>query len=52
MLIFMCWCVHTKQWFSRDSIVEFTIINSLGEENVITVQNHNHFIALYGNKLM
>jgi len=52
LIIFMCWCVYTKQWFTRDSIVEFTIINSLGEENIITVQNNNHFIALYGNKLM
>ena len=46
LIIFMCWCVYTKQWFTRDSIVEFTIINSLGEENIITVQNNNHFIAL------
>jgi hypothetical protein len=52
MIIFMCWCIYTKQWFSQKCIIEFTIINSLGQERVLTVHNHNHSITLYGNKLM
>lgn len=30
-IIFMCWCIYTKQWFSK-STVEFHIINQSGEE--------------------
>jgi len=40
MLIFMCWCVYTKKWFSRQSIAELSIITAMGEEKKVMVYNN------------
>ena len=34
MMIFMLWCIYTKQWFSSSANIEFHVINDLGEEHV------------------
>jgi len=47
MMIFMLWCIHTKQWFSSSANIEFHIIDDMGEEykyyskfqGVLTIRN-------------
>jgi hypothetical protein len=49
MLIFMCWCVHTKKWFSRQSIAELSIITAMGEEKKVMVYA-NHAVDFFEKK--
>jgi len=50
-LIFMCWCVYSKHWFTLDDNIEFHIINDMGEEIIINLESHNSSIVIKRNKL-
>ena len=49
-MVFMMWCIHTKQWFSSSAAVEFHIINDIGDEQVLYTQ-FNTPLAVRDNKL-
>lgn len=38
--IFNAWCAHTKHWFRPHSTIEFHIINHLGEDQIINLNNN------------
>lgn len=50
-IIFMCWCVYTKNWFSPDDIVEFHIIDNMGEDIILNLNNHNDSLCIKKNKI-
>ncbi len=50
-VLFMCWCAYTKYWFKRDDIVEFHIIDSMGEEIVLNLEKHTNSLSIKNNKI-
>jgi hypothetical protein len=50
-VLFMCWCTYTKYWFKRDDIIEFHIIDSMGEEFVLNLEKHNNSLSIKNNKI-
>jgi hypothetical protein len=49
--VFMCWCAYTKHWFKVEDIIEFHIIDDMGEEIVLDLIDHNNSITVKRNKL-
>ncbi len=47
----MCWCVHTKHWFSHNNIVKLNIIDDMGDEHVLTSKDHNESFGIKRNKI-
>jgi hypothetical protein len=50
-MIFVCWCVYTKHWFSPDDIVEFHIIDNMGEDIILNLNDHNESLCIKKNKI-
>lgn len=50
-MFFMCWCAYTKHWFSPDDIVEFHIIDNMGEDIILNLNNHNDSLCIKRNKI-
>ncbi len=50
-IIFMCWCAYTKYWFKLDDIVEFNVIDDMGDENIFTFDKHNKSFNIKRKKL-
>lgn len=50
-MIFLCWCAYTKHWFKVSDYIEFHIINDLGEDIVLNIEEHNHSLCIKHNKL-
>jgi hypothetical protein len=48
---FLCWCAHSKHWFKHNDIVEFHIIDNNGEEQVLSIQEHNDCLIIKHNKI-
>lgn len=46
-VIFMCWCVYTKNWFEIDNI-EFRVINDNGEEMILAL---DYSLTIKNNKI-
>jgi hypothetical protein len=51
-IFFMCWCVHTKHWFKSDNIIEFYIIDDMGEEIILNINDHNNSLIIKNNKIV
>jgi hypothetical protein len=49
-MIFMCWCAHTKHWFSPDDNIEFHIIDNMGEDTILNLNNEN-LLCIQKNKI-
>lgn len=50
-MIFMCWCAHYKHWFSPDEHIEFHIIDDMGEEICLNLDEHNESLCIRKNKI-
>lgn len=50
-MVFMCWCAYTKHWFRPEDHVEFHIINDMGEEIVLNLEDHNETLVIKRNKI-
>jgi hypothetical protein len=50
-IVFLCWCVYTKYWFDHSSIIQFHIIDDMGEEHILTFKEHNFSFVNKRNKL-
>ena len=50
-LVFMCWCAHTKHWFRDDDDIKFYIIDDMGEERVLTLDEYEHALIIKRNKI-
>lgn len=50
-MIYMCWCINTKQWFNADYTVKFYIIDNMGEEHIIDIEEHNDSLCIKQNKI-
>jgi hypothetical protein len=50
-MVFMCWCAYSKHWFRPDHIVEFHIINDMGEDIVLNIDDHNNSLIIKRNKI-
>jgi hypothetical protein len=50
-MIFICWCIYTRQWFILDDTIEFVVITDMGEELRFSFENHNFSIDINNNKL-
>lgn len=51
-IFFMCWCAHKKHWFKSDDIIEFHIINDMGEEIILNSNDHNNSLIIKNNKIV
>lgn len=49
--IFNAWCAHKKHWFHPDSIVQFYLIDEMGEDITLDLLEHNHDLVLKHNKI-
>jgi len=36
--IFLCWCIYNKQWFATTDQISFYVIDHLGEERTIVLE--------------
>lgn len=50
-MIFMCWCAYSKHWFKPDDKVEFHIIDDMGEEQCLSIDDHNDSLTIKRNKI-
>jgi hypothetical protein len=50
-MIFLCWCAYTKHWFKANDTVQFHIINDMGDDIVLTIEEHNNSLVIKHNKL-
>jgi len=50
-LVFMCWCAHSKNWFTLDNKIQFHIIDDMGEEVIIDLRRHNNSIIIKRNRI-
>jgi hypothetical protein len=50
-MIFMCWCASTKHWFKPHDRVEFHIIDDMGEEQILSIDDHNESLTIRRNKI-
>ena len=46
-VIFVCWCIYTKNWFVSDNI-EFHIVDHTGDECILTL---NDTLIIKNNKI-
>ena len=47
-IIYMCWCIYNKQWFTLDDKITFHIFEDTGEEVTVTL---NEALFIKDNKL-
>lgn len=50
-IVFMSWCAHTKHWFKAEDAVEVHIIDDMGEEHVLTLDEHDDSLIIKRNKI-
>jgi hypothetical protein len=50
-MVFMCWCAYTKHWFRPDDYIEFHVIDDMGEEIVLNLEDHNESLVIKRNKI-
>lgn len=50
-MIYMCWCIHTKHWFSLHNTVEFHIIDDMGEDVILSIEDHNRCLFIRHNMI-
>jgi hypothetical protein len=50
-LVFISWCASTKHWFSPEDLVEFHIIDDMGEDIVLNLDEHNESLFIKHNKI-
>lgn len=50
-IIFMCWCAYTKHWFCPDDIIEFHIIDNMGDELILNLEENNESLCIKLNKI-
>jgi hypothetical protein len=50
-IIFMTWCAYNKHWFKADDIVEFEIINDMGDSMVLNIDENNYTLNIRLNKI-
>lgn len=50
-MVFLCWCAYSKNWFSHSSIVEFHIIDDMGDEHILSFKEHLANFTIKRNKL-
>lgn len=51
-LLFMCWCIYTKYWFSLTNNIEFHIITNMGDEEVINLTKHNNCLQIKNKEII
>lgn len=49
--IFMCWCIYTKYWFKLNDMVELYIINDMGDDITININDPKNRLCIKGNML-
>jgi hypothetical protein len=49
--IFMCWCAHTKHWFKLEDIIEFIVIDEMGDEIILNLRDHDNSLVIKRNKI-
>lgn len=47
-MIYICWCIYTKQWFPSTATITFTVIDSNGDTRYLAVDQYCT-IRLYKN---
>jgi len=50
-VIFICWCVYSKNWFKYNTMVEFHIIDDMGDEININLDEYNNSLRIINNKI-
>ena len=50
-MVYMCWCASTKHWFNADHFVEIHIIDNMGEEHILNIEDHNESLCIKHNKI-
>lgn len=50
-VIFMCWCIYTKNWFKYNTMVEFYIIDDMGDEINISLAEYNNSLIINNRKI-
>jgi hypothetical protein len=51
-MVFMCWCVYTKHWYSASDHIEFQVIDDTGEEIILNIEDHNDSLCIRKNKII
>lgn len=49
--LFLSWCAETNQWFRPDCIVQFHVIDHLGQNVMLTLRADNHSLELRDRKI-
>jgi hypothetical protein len=47
--IFMAWCINTKHWFKTDCTVRFQIIDDMGEDVILNLNENNNCLKIKNN---
>lgn len=50
-VIFICWCVYSKNWYKYNTMVEFHIIDDMGDEININLTDYNNSLVIINNKI-
>jgi len=50
-VIFMCWCLYSKNWFKYNTMIEFHIIDDMGDEININLTDYNNSLVIINNKI-
>lgn len=50
-LLFMCWCIYTKQWFRLSNNIEFHIITNMGDDEVIDISKNNDCLQIKNKEI-
>ena len=49
--LFLCWCAETRIWVRPDCIVQFHVITSEGEEEMLSIRVDNNSLYLQDGKI-
>jgi hypothetical protein len=49
--VFHAWCAHKKHWFHPDSIIQFYVINEMGEDCSFELLEHDFNLKLKNDKI-
>jgi hypothetical protein len=50
-VIFMCWCVHKKYWFTYNDDIQFNIVDEDATDLVCNLEKHNNSLYLKNDKI-
>jgi hypothetical protein len=50
-LLFMCWCIYTKQWFRLSNNIEFHIITNMGDDEIINISTNNNCLQIKNKEI-